>query len=64
MEGKAWMGWKGDVPTEQRFDNPLTVVVTGPTRIDTAFKCGFGVGPMLPLMAAGLAGLIVLRRWK
>lgn len=61
-EGKAWMGWDGDVPSEQRFDNPLIVVVNGPMRVSTAFKCGFGVGPVLPLIAAGLVGLVALRR--
>jgi hypothetical protein len=28
----------------------------------TSFRCGFGLGPMLPLTAVGMLGLVVIRR--
>jgi len=62
IEGKAWMGWSGDIDPNDRWANPLTITVDGePVVVETAFKCGFGVGPMLPVML-GVLGLFVWAR--
>ncbi len=61
-EGRVWDGWAGDVDPNQRYVNPLTITMDSDKNISTAFKCGFGMAPMLPLMAAGLMGMVVMRR--
>lgn len=59
---KYWSGWQGDVPPDHEMDNPLTITMDSDKNIITAFKCGFGVGSMLPLTAIGLVGIVALRR--
>jgi MYXO-CTERM domain-containing protein len=60
IEGKYWGGWEGDAPAGHEFDNPLTLTMDTDKNVSTAFKCGVGAGPMLPLLAA--FGLFALRR--
>ncbi len=62
-EGKGFFGWEGDVPAGQEQHNPLTITMNADKEITATFKCGLGMGPMLPMMACGLFGfLLVLRR--
>jgi len=63
QEGKMWMGWEGDVDPNDRYTNPLTVIMDRDKTITTSFKCGMGLGPMLPLMAIGLIALRAVR-WR
>jgi len=60
--GKAWMGWEGDVDPNERYTNPLTITMDADKEITTAFKCGMGVGPMLPMIGASLLGAYMIRR--
>ncbi len=61
-DGKSWSGWEGDVPAGHEDDNPLVIVMDRDKEISTAFKCGIGVGPMLPLMVIGLGSVVLVRR--
>jgi MYXO-CTERM domain-containing protein len=61
-QGRGFKGWSGDVPSGHQFDNPLTITMNSPKEIMATFDCGVGMGPMLPLMAVGLLGLVVVRR--
>jgi hypothetical protein len=61
-DGKAFMGWEGDVDPNHKWDNPVTITMDSPKEISVAFKCGFGIGPMMPLMSLGLCGMLVVRR--
>ncbi len=59
--GKVWTGWAGDVDPNDIYINPLTITMDANKTITTGFKCGMGVGPMLP-MILGLLGLFVWAR--
>lgn len=54
-ESKTWMGWQGDVDPNHNFTNPIDLTMETSKEIDVAFKCGFGVGPILPVILATLA---------
>jgi len=60
-EGKGFFGWSGDVPAGHEFDNPLTVTMDSSKNIQATFRCGMGMGPMLPLSAVGL---VVMYGWR
>ena len=62
--GKFWGGWQGDVDPNDEFTNPLTVVMDSDKQITTAFKCGLGTGPMLPMMLAVLGVFALIRRGR
>lgn len=44
------------------FTNPLTITMDSDKESTTSFKCGIGVGPMLPMIAVALLGIYFLRR--
>lgn len=60
--GKYWSGWQGDVPAGSEFDNPVTIVMDSDKEITTAFKCGMGTGPFLPMTLAFLGLFAVVHR--
>jgi len=61
-EGKGWNGWEGSVDPNDRYINPLTVVMDSDKEISTSFKCGMGLGPFLPL--TGLVLLCRVAAWR
>ena len=61
-DGKGFHGWTGDVPEDQKYMNPITISMDADKEVSATFKCGFGVGPFLPLVAIGLLGFAVLRQ--
>ncbi len=62
IEGKTWDGWHGDVPPGQELDNPLYLTMDSSKQITTAFKCGIGMGPFLPMILIVLAALVWVKR--
>ena len=60
-ENKYWGGWQGDVDPNDAFTNPLTIVMDSDKEITTSFRCGLGVGPILPMML-GVLGVFALTR--
>ena len=63
-QGKSWMGWGGDVDPNDIYTNPLTLVMDSDKEITTAFKCGLGTAPMLPMMLGVLGVFALLRRGR
>jgi len=62
IEGRMWMGWEGDVDPNDRYTHPLTITMDSDKMISTSFKCGFGVGPLLPVMLSVLGLFVWVRR--
>jgi probable HAF family extracellular repeat protein len=60
-EKKSFVGWSGDVPVGHETDNPLSLKLNSSKNVTATFKCGSGLGPMLPL-AFGLMGLAFVWR--
>ncbi len=63
-DNRYWGGWQGDVPPGHEVDNPLVITMDADKEISTAFKCGFGMGSMLPLTGIAMFAVLAARRRK
>jgi len=64
---KHWVIYDPNVPDDANYaahDSNLvtTILMDGPRRVDAVFKCGSGVGLILPIVMMMLAGLCSIKR--
>jgi len=71
-QGKKFCEWTlydPDHPNDANYatldgNSVITIRMNSDHGVQARFQCALGVGPMLPLMVAGLAGLMASRRRK
>lgn len=70
VEGKSFKRWEiydPNFPNDANYvvvdsNNPITLLMDRDHEIKAVFGCGSEFGPLLPVMAIGLVGLVALRR--